>query len=308
VWRVSLNPYESIDWRTATQYHTNLHTHSTESDGSHSVSDVIDMYRGINYKVLAITDHDYSISATTWPWSDYGRDPAALGMIAIEGQEASRRHHILSLFSPYWAASYADEIEALSSIETAGGLSVICHPTMHNKPFDWYKPLFETQKALLGVEVANGTRPVSEWGRDKQIWDYLITALGANRPIWGFAVDDMHGSTHFHRGWINLIADELSAADDVRELLIAGGFTWSCSYSGSHPVPKILSVETDSRKIIVRAKDYDQIQWYSEGILVGEGDTFWYRNSAKIRGYIRAEAVSSRGVSGTQPIYLESEL
>jgi hypothetical protein len=52
------------------QSKANLHTHSTQSDGSLTVPVVIDSYHALGYEVLAMTDHN----KVTWPWSSHGRD------------------------------------------------------------------------------------------------------------------------------------------------------------------------------------------------------------------------------------------
>ncbi len=121
-----LDPYASIDWEHLTQYKLNLHTHTTESDGQMPPAQVIDEYYERGYDGLAITDHNLS----TWPWSDFGRDPEALGMVAIPGNELSRHHHTLSLFTAY--ETDATDIDmALRGVAEAGGLAVLCHPAMH---------------------------------------------------------------------------------------------------------------------------------------------------------------------------------
>ena len=52
------NPYESVNWDTVKQYKANFHTHTTESDGRMSPSEVINSYSNAGYRILVITDHD----------------------------------------------------------------------------------------------------------------------------------------------------------------------------------------------------------------------------------------------------------
>lgn len=121
-----LNPYENVDWDRVSHFKINLHTHTTESDGNMSPNQVIDEYHKRGYNGLAITDHN----RTTWPWTDFGRDPQALGMVAIPGNELSRHHHTLSLFSNY--ETDATDIDvALAGVARAGGMATLCHPAMH---------------------------------------------------------------------------------------------------------------------------------------------------------------------------------
>lgn len=89
------DPYEGIDWSSVQQLRTNLHTHTTQSDGALEPGVTIDKYHDQDYDILAITDHN----VWTYPWTDFGRDPQKLGMIAVEGNELSRHHHTLGLFA-----------------------------------------------------------------------------------------------------------------------------------------------------------------------------------------------------------------
>lgn len=121
-----LNPYRDIDWDRAEQVKTNLHTHSTQSDGRLTPAEVIGEYRDRGYGALALTDHD----RCTFPWSKFGPDAEQGGMLAIPGNELSRHHHTLCLFCEYVTQS-RDWDTALAGVGEAGGVAVIAHPAMH---------------------------------------------------------------------------------------------------------------------------------------------------------------------------------
>lgn len=121
-----LNPYDQVDWDRTEHHKLNLHTHTNESDGKLTPSEVIDEYHARGYHGLAITDHNRA----TWPWTKYDRDPKALSMLAIPGNELSRHHHTLSLFST-WQTDTTDQDTALEGVDRAGGLAILCHPAMH---------------------------------------------------------------------------------------------------------------------------------------------------------------------------------
>ena len=121
-----VDPYAGIDWNRVRQYKVNLHTHTTRSDGRLAPERVIDEYRIRGYHGLAITDHD----RCTWPWTAFDRDPAALNILAIAGNELSRHHHALSLLTNY-ETQERDLDAALTGVAAAGGLAILCHPAMH---------------------------------------------------------------------------------------------------------------------------------------------------------------------------------
>ena len=51
------NPYESVDWAKAKPYRTQLHTHTTASDGKQTMAEAIENYYSHGYDFVAVTDH-----------------------------------------------------------------------------------------------------------------------------------------------------------------------------------------------------------------------------------------------------------
>lgn len=124
------NPYASVDWKSYGRHKANLHAHTLQSDGYHSLRAVVNAYHRAGYSILAITDHDWNWpnaritwkhvpieeaspypigrlpknypANTSWPWTAYGGPaPEELGMVGIEAGELTFRHHINSFFSDY---------------------------------------------------------------------------------------------------------------------------------------------------------------------------------------------------------------
>jgi len=135
------NPYEKVDWQTFSRYRADLHVHTLQSDGCHSVDEVVRAFRDAGFSILSITDHDlvppnfcplreaatqaqldFGAFATqltpfpeprpstfpadtTWPWSAFGApSPTDLGMLGIEGAELTCTHHVNSFFNDYGIA------------------------------------------------------------------------------------------------------------------------------------------------------------------------------------------------------------
>ncbi len=247
--KLVLNPYEKVNWSSFEHHKAALHVHTIQSDGSHTVDEVVRTYRDAGFTVLAITDHDWNYPKVTWdpdlkapsypkdpkpanypanptwPWTDYGGpDPEELGMVGIQANELTFRHHINSYFSNYgiWyertgrAAPYGGivdeegneiwEDDQLNDIKDKGGLGIINHPSTldeygwwERKPLEWYVERFRNHSAdyLLGIEVTNveaGTvDKMQELIKyDLGLWDQLLARFMPERPVWGFGVDDMH--------------------------------------------------------------------------------------------------------------------
>ena len=193
---VVLNPYENVDWKTVEKHKAALHLHTLQSDGVHMVDEVINAYRSAGFTVLSITDHDWDqpnaqvrwgkippekaspypknpktpnfFGNPTWPWTDYGSSsPKELGMIGIQGNELTYRHHINSYYNGYglWydrakcdlstGAPYKGVVDGqgneiweddeLFAIAKKGGLAILNHPGISDslawwerKPLKWY--------------------------------------------------------------------------------------------------------------------------------------------------------------------------
>ncbi len=322
-----LNPYEGVAWDAVEQHKANLHTHTTQSDGSMSPATVIDEYHGRGYSVLALTDHNLA----TYPWQNYGRDPGQLGMVAIAGNELSRHHHTLSLFSDLTTPT-SDWETAIHQVGEAGGLAVICHPAMHWRSWsiasggseeegsvpdavvERYAQLYRTYPHLVGTEVSNGTRPLNEYPLDRELWDDLLMKLMPERPVWGFAVDDMHGMTHLGRDWISVVTGELSE-QAVRDAITGGTFfasTIRLHPSGNQSVgatPIVHRVDHDAAHGVITLSAThagaplpdDAYQWIADGEVVHVGPSLDYQNTPGINNYVRAEITGAGGTTFTNP-------
>jgi hypothetical protein len=139
--RVVVNPYADVDWAQVEQHQANLHTHTTQSDGRLTPNQVIDEYRKRGYTILCLTDHNLctwpwtgfaglerkgnafmgdraaereSLERDDGEKTDRrkarrappvplyeDRDPAALGMLTMPGNEASMHHHTGVYFIAY---------------------------------------------------------------------------------------------------------------------------------------------------------------------------------------------------------------
>ncbi len=316
-WRIQ-NPYESVDWSTHQQYKANFHTHTTMSDGRERPEQVIDRYSALGYSILALTDHDTigpggdrrhpAKEKTTWPWDAYGRDPEKVGMVAVEGNEISRVHHLGSYFNDYGDADVGSETVAVEEIGRRGGLAVLFHPGRYKRSVGWYVDMFRNYPHLVGIEIYNqGDRHPG----DRRTWDAILMAVAAERPVWGFSNDDMHDpDSQLGRNWNVLVLPELSS-EWVRRAMEEGIFFYVFAPQGHDgaPPPVIESVTVDSRKgiISIQASGHERIQWISAGTMVHQGDSVDLSNTSGIEGYIRAVIYAAEGGSlvGTQPFSLQ---
>jgi len=345
---VVLNPYQNVDWSGYSNYKAALHVHTMQSDGRYLPEEVIMTYRKAGFKILSITDHDwnrpnhhvkhgripkekaspypldpkpYNFPANpTWPWSDYGGpEPAALGILGIQGNELTFRHHMNSYFSDYgkWyertgkeapyegiTDEHGNEIfedDQLFDIKEKRGLAIINHPGVPDdrswwdrKPLDWYVERFRNHSPdyLVGIEVTN-TQGESE-KYDEGLWDQLLARFMPERPIWGFGNDDMHELESVRDTYTVFILDSLTEKS-VRDAMRNGQFLF-CKSSRRINLkenevsvfPKVEKIKVNQRRgvIHIKASDYDVIRWISAPDSLEEMDDYRTSNQPWSSGQI----------------------
>lgn len=309
---LTVNPYANVDWVTFEQHKANLHTHTNRSDGDMDPATVIDLYHQRGYTILSITDHDLC----TWPWTDWGRDPVALGMLAIPGNEYSQHHHLNGFFLVHQTGS-TNVDQTLAEIGAAGGLSKLNHPGRYTNSLHDYLGWYTSFDHLMGMEVINqGGRYV-----DLVLWDQVLSELMPERPVWGLAGDDMHKMEHVGRDWDMFLIPELSE-QNVRSALDEGQYYFSSVYT--HPVgqqsvtqtPRIESITHDpvAGTITVSSTSGGQpltepnYRWISRGTVVQQGSTINYRTTPGVGNYVRVELTGQGGTTYSNPFGIASVL
>lgn len=330
-WEID-NPYQSVNWEADGRHKANLHTHTTRSDGRLNPHEVVDAYHQLEYSILAITDHN----EVTWPWEAFGemkpsnrylsragsedsvmsedfvfetRDPAELGMLAIQANELSRHHHMGSFFNGHIGVPYNERIdyniteeESLNAVRDSSGLAMIYHPGRYNRDVDWYVSLYRKYDMLVGLEIYNqGDR----YPGDRMLYDSILTVLMPGRKVWAYSNDDLHTLSHLGRNWNVFLLPELT--EEWFRLGMEKGLSyWVYAPAGHYGVepPVINSVTTNGRKatISIEAENYNSVVWISDGDVVAEGVTVDLNSLESAGNYIRAELMGSEGtVTGTQP-------
>ncbi len=324
-WEIE-NPYETVDWESDIKYKANFHTHTTLSDGRLNPHTAVDKYHSLDYEILAITDHNF----VSYPWTEFSqfepsstsknrkesdpesmpedfdfedRDPAAMGMIDIQGNELSSHHHLGSFFNNH---NNTSEIKAsLDSIEAKGGISMLYHPGRYDRPVEWYVDLYRQYDHLIGLEVYNqGDR----YPEDRLIWDSILAITMPERPVWGFSNDDMHWPDQVGKNWNIMILPKLSH-DQVRHGMKNGlsYFIFAPEGHNGAPPPVIESINVNERRgvIEIEATGYDHIEWIFKGNTVFKGTTLKLGELEEIQdeiNYVRAKLYGQEEtITATQP-------
>lgn len=309
-----LSPYSDVDWDNVIQAKAQLHTHTTVSDGYLSPQIVVDLYDGLGYHILAITDH----WVVTYPWQDFtefepsarterrleegdlqgiprehsfvfdNRDPAQLGMIAVQGSEPShtgrRQHHIVSLFSDVTGRDMDFE-ETLAAIGEDGGLVSFAHPARsternNNEPAD-YVYYFDNYIHIYGIDIFTRAtyREPERWPIATKLMADILRHYGPAseygwRPIWFTATDDLHSPDDIDQAFQIQLVRRLDDAEVYRSLT-SGTFFWVAK-AMEESYPTIQSIEMEGSTITVNGSGFDRISWYFDDQVVHTGESFDY--------------------------------
>lgn len=165
----------------------NLHSHTTESDGTLAPQARVDQYAGRGYDFLCLSDHNRITDPTPLSTSD--------GFVLIPGVElhppnrfGGQTYHLLT--SGVENDIDAENMEAQDVIDNVlgqGGLVWGAHPHWSGiNALRDYMPL----RGISGVEVYNTLCARSGRGESSVIWDDWMTLLGNTVPA--VANDDCH--------------------------------------------------------------------------------------------------------------------
>ena len=335
------NPYAEIDWTTINQYKSNLHTHTTQSNDAideFTTANVVDKYHAAGYKILALTDHDYN----PYPWQLFpqymsgvaARDPEALGMLAIPGNELSKDNtnswsertggefnHHNDFFTGRQGQEFASLQESYAYTYALGGMQIINHPgqywsidntyseTQKNGP-GWHANNFKTYPSLVGLEVYNqGDRRAN----DRVLWDQILQRTMPQRNVFGYSGDDTHNNEQLFRNYNFMLMSDLTT-DDLKQAMRKGAsyFCYEPKGSGEAKAPRVTAIDVDEENMTITIHSNGLVHWIyatdktstaassTRSTVVGIGNTFCYKGYQG--SYVRAYITNVYGETCTQPI------
>lgn len=217
----------------------NLHMHSTQSDGAHSVAEACAAYAREGYDFVAMTDHflpEYGHPVTD---TRICQTPAFITLAGAELHQGRLGNgelwHIVAVGLP-WDFAPATESETAEQICTraaqAGAFLAFAHP-------GWFALTPEDVRSLPmvhAVEVYNHGTQVGQMRGDG--WYLADIALNEGRRLSAIATDDMHRlGLGFGGGWTMVKVAELTP-EAILASLHAGQF-----YASQGPMIHDIRVE-----------------------------------------------------------------
>ena len=249
-------------------FKTNLHTHSTITDGKFSPEELKDMYKKQGYQILCISDHNVVVDHSALNEADFLMLTGAEYGISEPGQDALyKKSYHLNVISkrpdnlwqpilprkpresalPYLALvespdmdrrHHPDSInEIIAQCNEHGFLVTYNHPAWSLQNYTDYAPL----KGLWAMEICNYNCLYA--GRDTYSSLVYRDMLALGNRIYPVGCDDMHTLKSFAGAWIMVGAEKLSY-DSVIHALEAGDF-----YASTGPEIHSLTIEGSTLKI-----------------------------------------------------------
>ncbi|MCC7491035.1 MAG: CehA/McbA family metallohydrolase [Fimbriimonadaceae bacterium] len=265
----------------------NLHTHSTNSDGTLTPAELVELYASHGYDFLAISDHD----TFTPPLAH----PTLVGVPAVEVSRGGS--HLLSVGTPQVYDTSLTRAEILGQIAADGGLAILAHPNWLAHYQHWEQAQLEVLGPYHGIEIFNSVIDFLE-GEAHALdrWDQL---LSKGRRVWGYAHDDFHRPGNGPRGW-----NRVAAAERTPESIVAALQAGSC-YASSGVFIERIEVDEESFRIVApEASELRFVTRYGKVLQFVEGGSGSYTFQGN-EGYVRAEAYGrGKQAAWTQPVWV----
>lgn len=264
-------------------FKTNLHTHSTISDGKLTPPEVKKLYQDLGYQILCITDHNIIADHSDM------NEPDFLMLTGVEINYNSERYrpgfdgpvYHLNLISKrpdnLWSPSKPphkypgglayeekmtcqnmdtsydpDAVNAMiAKANEMGFLVMYNHPTWSCQSYPDYAPL----KGLWGMELRNGE--CCRLGNDDNNARVYQDLLNLGNRLYPLGTDDMHRPEAAGRGWIMVGAPALTYADVIRALE-NGDFYMSCG-------PQLESLYMEGTMLKLTCSEAREIRLESHG-------------------------------------------
>jgi len=278
-----VNPFEH-DGRW---YKSNLHSHTTTSDGDATVEQRVQQYREQGYHILAITDHDQTNDIEGLSTEE---------LLVVSGMETHplcpghyERYHLTCLNVPHGfeIPEEADVNARIGLVKEAGGEVVLSHPYWSGLDINHLLAV----RGNIAIEVFNAACTRFGKGFSSVHWDNL---LNQGRVIPAIAVDDTHRGRDIFMGWTMIKAEELTVGA-VMEALRRGCFYTSCG-------PVIEDLRIDDGKVVLRCSRVVEVHfvcssWRGRSFFTDGGEDmtraeFELKEKA---GFVRVEVVDRKG-------------
>ena len=238
--------------------------------------------------------------------------------------------HVNGFFTEYGQGLVGHENDfegPVKGVAESGGLSVINHPgdwlesyvdvnhAHEKKNVELFADILKKYPSCLGIEAFNRIDTVT--CADRILWDELLSAvIPSGRNVWGFANSDAHVLSDIDTSFMDFVLPDRTE-QTVRRGMENGTF-FSIGRravyelgkdfvgEGEYPTVTRVTVNEDEQSISIEGKNYNRVQWISNGKIIAEGEKIdLIAASQNIGCYIRAQLLGKGGICLTQAFVLD---
>ncbi|MCF7837258.1 MAG: CehA/McbA family metallohydrolase [Candidatus Marinimicrobia bacterium] len=296
-----------------------LHSHTTNSDGTNSPTMLMQQYEALGYTAVALTDHDGFSHRPSLA------DPGGHGIIHIPGVEYSapppgtnnpQRHFLAVGLKTIHQEGVQARQAQINQALAEGGLPIVPHPNVNPTTLGWTLDVLATLTNYVGVEVFNS------WTQDGRMFaeDKIDALLTQGLRLNLFAVSDYHKYPERLEGGYVVVNSPLDKPElDAAEILAAlrnGNFYSAGRARTNHPAPpNFTRIEITNRNEIVAAVDRPAtLAFITQGGVVAQthsNATSARYVTARTSGYVRVRATLEENDQAvawawSNPIYVET--
>jgi len=275
---------------TGSWYKGNIHMHSRKSDGGLDMPQLRDLYRGLGFDFICVSDHAHD-----------GLDPSAgidkidtPGEFAVlSGYEAASGGHVNCIGATRLPDRLGNMPEAIQAAASEGGFSILNHPSGYTLD----RATGENFHGIAGIEITNSVcmylhdlfgpedgYAAVDSGYALTLWDQM---LSQGRRLWGFSNDDFHGFDSVPGISMNWVRSEQLEGPALLSAMKRGDFYASTGV-------RFEGIEVEGGEIRIRAENAGRVRFsgpdgevFSE--VAGEEGVYAVRGN---EGYVRAEATN----------------
>jgi hypothetical protein len=282
------NPYKNYPY----WFKGNLHSHTTNSDGSNTPAQMMAAYRANGYSFNAIADHRYLTDSEQFTDLPY--------FLGENGEEVGSGTHMLAINIENWISSSGSVIDWVRETLRQGGMAIPAHPAYFGYTLDTLRAAVDA--GAMGMEIhgdASSGPEAREW------WDNL---LSENRHVYGFMNDDAHSTGGIGSwGWNMVNAESLNEENIIQNIMEGNFYCVQTSPPGGIG-PEIYSITVENENTIVIRSPGTYVafigncgtvlatEWFVDGVASYSPSTEYT--------YVRMEVHDADGVSYTQPLLI----
>lgn len=307
---ITINYTNTVVWAK-----TQTHMHTTASDGTSTLAQVVSNYSSRNYNVLLITNHNVVESCSSYT-------NLSNNFLCINSEEwtpgsGAIKHVIRANVSSHVATGTSTDAEVQNAMNTAkneGGFAIAAHPNWSSTI--WSSASLASFQNYSIMEIYNGVierltpspYAIIKWD------DVLLTG----KTMYGIASDDMHIiSSDFDKGWSKVYMSEFTKEAYMNSMMTGyfyssqgpsmdtAPFTLTCDGAASYHMGQSANCSEVSVSATISATNssfkVQNVTLVKNGVAVyrntscpnSQDCAFSYSENVSASGYYRLEATDS---------------